>query len=65
MYSYVSLDDRVRGEAIAVTTVVTTVWLLAHLSWRELAAVGGTVIVGTLYRVAHSRRADHNKLLSD
>jgi len=45
--------------------VRTTVSLLAHLSGRELAAFGGTVITGTLSRVAHSRRAEHNKALSD
>ena len=44
-----------------VAGVVTTVSLLAHLPRRELAAFAGTVIAGTLYRVAHSRAAEHNK----
>jgi len=44
---------------------VTAVSLLAPLSGRELAEFGGTVIAGTLYRVAYSRRAEHNKALSD
>jgi hypothetical protein len=53
------------AKVIAVAGVVTTVSLLAHLSGRELAAFGGTVIAGTLHQVAHSRQAEHNKALSD
>jgi APA family basic amino acid/polyamine antiporter len=44
------------AKAIAVAGAVTTVWLLAHLSTREYAAVFVILIAGVLYRLTLSRR---------
>jgi amino acid transporter len=40
------------AKAIAVAGGASVVWLLAHLSIREFAAVGGTLIAGIVYRAA-------------
>jgi len=43
------------AKAIAAAGATITLWMLAHLSAREFAAIGGTVLAGILYRVALTR----------
>lgn len=43
------------ARAIAVAGCITVIWLLWHLSARELTAVGGVLIAGVIYRSALNR----------